>query len=392
MNAPRTRSRWRSVAAVTFALLLASIATGGARADEPQAVSGAPAREAMLPGRALASRLGLPPAAVQLQARLDARIAQGGQDCRAAYQAHKAQAWLNFTAYAAQNDVPAPVRAAALHEAAELIGGLETRAPGLLQTAELPGSRHVRDDLWRGADAVRADGRWCAEPRMAAYCEVQLAWVGYEATAGGWRHVDPYVRIAEDYCATARNAVPMRDVPMPDVPLRAAAPSPSPTLRSAPVMDVAPRVIPAAAPVVEPPPVANPAPAAVRPPPPEPSISVHFPHNRSKRGDIRRPGRQQLARLAKRLRSLPLGMIVTVTGHADITGHSAYNEALSAKRAQSVVRELEMRGVDPSRIRIGAAGSTEPLVKCLAQRHRRRYLSCLEPNRRVVVQLARGPD
>jgi outer membrane protein OmpA-like peptidoglycan-associated protein len=49
-----------------------------------------------------------------------------------------------------------------------------------------------------------------------------------------------------------------------------------------------------------------------------------------------------------------------------------------------------MRGVDRARIRVSAAGSSKPVVACAPSRGRSdkpHYFKCLEPNRRVVVQL-----
>ena len=94
--------------------------------------------------------------------------------------------------------------------------------------------------------------------------------------------------------------------------------------------------------------------------------------------------------MAKRLASLPTGTIITVVGHADLTGHPNYNLRLSEQRARSVARELRLLGVRGIRIKIAAVGSSQPLVQCPAYNpvaDRRRYLACLEPNRRVVVQL-----
>jgi outer membrane protein OmpA-like peptidoglycan-associated protein len=313
-----------------------------------------------LPGRPLSSRVAEPSSMTQLQARLDALGATEATGCEVAYQANKAQAWLNFEEYAAQNEVPKAVSAAALRNAADIIEALETHAPLSLETPELPKARHVRDDLWRSVAAVKVDGRRCGAPKMTAYCEVQLAWVGYEASDGGWRHVDPYVRIAEDYCTTASAAIAMPVV----APLAVAAPS----------IDLMPAELRLAsiAPVSE---------------DIDLSIFVLFPHDRSAREDIRAPGRAELVALAEHMKTLPASTVITVMGHADITGAEKYNQALSERRAQTVATELSALGVDPSRIQLGAAGAKEPLVNCSNDRAHAQYLACLEPNRRVVVHL-----
>ena len=319
-----------------------------------------------LPGRPVASRVNEPSRIPQLQARLDALAATGAANCETAYQANKAQAWLNFEKYAVQNEAPAAVTTAALHNAGELIEALETHSPLSLQTPELPKARHVRDDLWRSVAAVKVDGRRCGAPKMTAYCEVQLAWVDYEATEGGWRHVDPYVRIAEDYCTTASAAIAMPVV--------------TPVAVDAPVMDLLP--LPLVFASVES--VSEDI---------DLSIFVLFPHDRSAREDIRSPGRAELEQIAQHMKNLPANTVINVMGHADVTGGAKYNQALSERRAQTVAAELSTLGIDPSRIRLGAAGSKEPVVNCSNDAAHAQYLACLEPNRRVVVHLVgEGPE
>jgi outer membrane protein OmpA-like peptidoglycan-associated protein len=332
----------------------------------------------LLPGRPIASRVGEPSALRQLQDRLDLQDrADGGADCNAQYQSHKAQAWLNFARYAIQNDVPAPVQAAALRNASTPLDSLQRHDVAPVQTEELPQSRHVRDDLWRSVKAVRGDGRWCAAPRMTAYCEVQLAWSDYEAGAGGWRHVEPYIRIAEDYCVAASRAV-----------------APPAAAETADAVPASPAAAPTAALSAAPPVVAEPTQARSADPtrsPVEAPIVVRFPHDRSKRSEIRVPGRQILQCFAEHFLTLPANATVDVVGHADITGHSAYNLALSDRRARSVALELKQWGVDPARIHVVAVGDSRPEVSCRlnsrSRRAKRRYIACLEPNRRVVVQL-----
>jgi len=334
-----------SVALAGVTMLVALLlATGTCRAGESS-----PDMAPALPGRPLSSRVAEPASIPQLQARLDALDAAGAKDCEVAYQANKAQAWLNFEKYAAQNEVPTAVSAAALRNAAEIIGALETHSPLSLQTPELPKARHVRDDLWRSVAAVKVDGRRCGAPKMTAYCEVQLAWVGYEAADGGWRHVDPYVRIAEDYCTTASAAIAMPVV--------------APVAVAAPAIDLMPAELRFAS--------IESASEDI-----DLSLFVLFPHDRSAREDIRSPGHAELAALAEHMKSLPVNIVITVMGHADITGAPKYNQALSERRAQTVAAELSALGIDSSRIQLSAAGAKEPVVNCSNDRAHAQYLAC----------------
>jgi len=356
--------RFGHVLALTILASLLGIA--GARADNTDDPSTEAAQPARQPGRANDSRVPEPGTLVDLQRRLDSITAAGTSECLPAYAAHKAQAWLNFGRYAAAEQLPAAAQAALMKNAGGIVQSLEQHGESTPDTPELPGARHVRDDLWQAIAAVKRDSRFCAAPKMTAYCEVQLAWAGYEAGAGGWRHADPYVRIAEDYCSTAIATPPTASAVVPE----------------------------------QTPPAQPTAPVAAPPPPPQQqqqqqqridlSMSVVFPHNRATRADIRPPGRAELRRFSSRIKSLPKGTIIRIAGHADLTGHTDYNLRLSGQRARSVARELEMLGVPRARIRLTAAGSSEPVVQCAVDdkvAERRRYLACLEPNRRVVIHV-----
>lgn len=307
---------------------------------------------AQQPGRDGPSRVAEPAALSQLQLQLDG-LGAAGADCEQLYTAHKAQAWVDFAKYAHAEQLPRDVQSAAAANAGALVAALAQHHMLSHDTAQLPHARHVRDDLWRGIAAAEADGRICGAPKMTAYCEVELAWADYESGAGGWRHADPYLRIAEDYCHTAMAAA------------------------AAPVAVAPPMVAPPAAQ------------AAQVVAPPEPDLTVLFPHDRSGRRDIRAPGHAQLEQLAQRWRAGHHGR-VQVTGHADLTGHGRYNLRLSAHRAASVATQLHLLGIPLADIDTTAVGSSQSVVACSRPgetAERRRYLACLEPNRRVVVHV-----
>ena len=121
------------------------------------------------------------------------------------------------------------------------------------------------------------------------------------------------------------------------------------------------------------------------------SASVLFPHDRSARADMRALGRTELSRLAAHIEQLVEVTSVTVVGHADLTGTAAHNLALSRRRAATVAAALAAHGVDPAKIVAVGVSRTEPVVSCgasLKRAHRSRYLICLEPNRRVTIELA----
>lgn len=355
MNAGAASGRVARVLLVACVLLTGS---AGTLADDT--IPANPQNPPLQPGRPQDSRAHEPDALRELQRRLDLLAAGQTPDCETTYAAHKAQAWLNFGKYAATEQLPRAVQAAALRNATTIAQILEQRTGSALETPELPDAHRVRDDLWQGIAAVKSDGRLCAAPKMTAYCEVQLAWADYEAAAGGWRHADPYVRIAEDYCNTAGNVTP---------PAALIAPEPAVTEPD--------RLMPIE-PTHEIELVAN----------------VVFGHNRARRMEILPPGREDLRHLVQQSRSLGRATVFLLSAHADLTGHTDYNQRLSEQRARSVARELEMLGVPSARIKSVALGSSKPLIECPADekvRARHQYLGCLEPNRRVVVRLLIRP-
>jgi len=52
----------------------------------------------------------------------------------------------------------------------------------------------------------------------------------------------------------------------------------------------------------------------------------------------------------------------TVIGHTDSTGSEAYNQALSERRAASVVAYLETRGISAGRLKASGAGESQPIA------------------------------
>lgn len=74
--------------------------------------------------------------------------------------------------------------------------------------------------------------------------------------------------------------------------------------------------------------------------------------------------RQDLTTLASSINAYP-GTQVNVIGHADNTGTAAYNQDLSARRAQAVSSVLIQSGVAPSRIRSIGRGEDAPIASNL---------------------------
>lgn len=72
-------------------------------------------------------------------------------------------------------------------------------------------------------------------------------------------------------------------------------------------------------------------------------------------------GMDKVVEIAQVLRADP-GQAVVIEGHADATGASAYNQALSEQRAESVAAALLSSGVQTPRIVFSGAGEDSPIA------------------------------
>ena len=78
--------------------------------------------------------------------------------------------------------------------------------------------------------------------------------------------------------------------------------------------------------------------------------------------------------------------VVLVTGHTDRIGSEKYNQGLSERRADAVRDYLVSKGVDKAKIETIGLGEKQPVVQC-DQKNRKDLIACLQPNRRVEVEV-----
>jgi OOP family OmpA-OmpF porin len=95
-----------------------------------------------------------------------------------------------------------------------------------------------------------------------------------------------------------------------------------------------------------------------------------------------------LDELAQRISSAQYGT-VAIVGHADRIGKAAYNQRLSALRAQAVGAYLAAHGIDGAKIQSSGVGSSEPVTgaQCKGLRGAR-LIGCLQPDRFAEVTVA----
>jgi OmpA-OmpF porin, OOP family len=155
-----------------------------------------------------------------------------------------------------------------------------------------------------------------------------------------------------------------------------------------------PAPAPAPPPVVAaPPPPPPPAPAPPPPPPPAPQVQKITIASKAlfefDKAVLRPEGKRALdTEVVAKLKQIQKVELVLVTGHTDRLGSQAYNQRLSERRAAAVRDYLASQGVPKDRIETLGMGKTQPVpgVKC-EQKNRKVLIACLQPHRRVEVEV-----
>nr|WP_246542223.1 OmpA family protein [Collimonas antrihumi] len=78
--------------------------------------------------------------------------------------------------------------------------------------------------------------------------------------------------------------------------------------------------------------------------------------------------------------------LILVTGHTDRLGNEKDNRKLSVQRATNVANYLKSKGIT-NKMEIVGAGASDPVLNCSNNLSRKKLVSCLSPNRRVVIKV-----
>jgi OOP family OmpA-OmpF porin len=122
-------------------------------------------------------------------------------------------------------------------------------------------------------------------------------------------------------------------------------------------------------PVVPPPALAQAPPPPPPPPPPAPTppptgtrlATLRGPNFDFNKAEIKPDGRKILDDVVTTMKENPT-LRVSVEGHTDSVGSDTYNQALSERRAASVVQYLVGRGIDAGRMSTRAYGESKPIA------------------------------
>ena len=143
-------------------------------------------------------------------------------------------------------------------------------------------------------------------------------------------------------------------------------------------------------------PVVAPEPAPPPPPPPPPPIRRNVSFSADSLFDFGKAtvgpqGKQALREFAAGLKGTQY-QVITVTGHSDRIGSHDYNMKLSMRRAEAVKAYLvDEGGIPEDKVIAKGVDGSEPVTKpgeCKGQRRTPELIACLQPDRRVDVDVA----
>lgn len=283
------------------------------------------------------------------------------------YSLAKAQCWLDTakTQYH-ENDRTGYIEES-MTESQKIIQALEANKAAKVgyETPLVARSSRLRDDLWADLSKFKSnDSTLACNARTVACAEVRLVRAGHADEQTGWRAATPHVMMAEDAIRRAGQEA----ASCAAAPSRAAtAPTPAPVIVQAP----------APAPVVQ-------------------TITKEsfvllgdtlFKFNKSGINDLLPGGIERLNGIAQRLKTYQSLSTMRIVGHTDRYGSEAYNNDLSARRASTVRAYLESQGIRASKAEVFGMGESQPVTKCSTSAPRAEQIACLQPDRRVNIDV-----
>ncbi len=299
----------------------------------------------------------------QLQLRLDKLKATGLPASN--YSLGKAQCWLNTArSQDDENDRSGYVQEA-LDESTRIVAALEAQpksSPGF-ETPLIARSTRLRDDLWAQLALLKSQPETLAcTGREVACAEVRLVRAGHANVQTGWRQANPHVEMAQDGLRRARAdaAACANPAPVPVATATAVVIQPQPLVAQPPVrIDFA--------------------------------ADALFKFGESSRAALLPGGVKAIERLAETLKRYQRIEAIKVVGHTDRLGSASSNEKLSYERAATVLTLLESRGIRSQQASVSGVGESQPLSHCSDKLARGALIQCLQPDRRVSIEISGTP-
>lgn len=275
------------------------------------------------------------------------------------YYLSKAQCWLDVSLHEYTRNDRSPFPQEALAQSAAIIQALEAGSkpnPGA-QTPLVNGAAKLRDDLWARFASLKNDPGFACAAQKIACGEVELVHAGNEYQQQGWRHANPYIQIAEDLVQQASSAASNCLKP-PTVC------TPAPEKACVPPADI-PRVVERLALAAD----------------------ALFKFDKHALPDLLPEGRAKIDDMMTKLDKVYSHIDrITLTGYTDRLGKVQYNQKLSERRSATVRAYLQSKGFKGEVVTHGK-GKAEQLVACTGIKPHAKLIACLQPNRRVVVEV-----
>ncbi|MFJ2990741.1 OmpA family protein [Collimonas sp. NPDC087041] len=118
------------------------------------------------------------------------------------------------------------------------------------------------------------------------------------------------------------------------------------------------------------------------------SESGLFAFGKSGINDLKVPGREKLDALVTHIKQDSISLSsVNVAGYTDRIGSEADNLTLSKARAETVRSYLIRNGLDDKLVQATGLGAAHPITECAGNNVTPQLVKCLQPNRRVEIEL-----
>ena len=362
-----TASRSAVPLLVFAAMSLAGCSSAGLKNETPgpaAQATGLTAQQARITDeRILSDRRTLDGVQQRLRKLSEAGIAQNN------YSLAKAQCWLDTanTQYH-ENDRTGYIEES-LTEAVKIAQALEAdkSVRAGYDTPLVARSSKLREDLWAQLSAYKTQTATLAcTARTVACAEVRLVRAGHADEQTGWRQATPHVQMVEDALRVAKIQA--------DTCLQ-----PS-TVAQVPVTPRAAVMAPIPAPAV--------APAVINKETYVLLTDTLFKFDKSGVDDMIPGGQQRLGDVAQRLKAYKSIQTLTVFGYTDRLGSDEYNDKLSEARAKTVKAYLESLGVSSLSSVAEGKGKRDPASRdCSTNASREQQIICLQPDRRVTIEV-----
>ena len=278
------------------------------------------------------------------------------------YPLAKAQCWLDTAkSQYHENDRTGYIEES-VTEAVKIVRALEAdkAAKAGFDTPLVARSSMLRGDLWAQLNNYKSQPVTLAcNAKTVACAEVRLVRAGHANEQTGWRQATPWVQMVEDALGKAKTEA---DSCLQTAQLTAKAAAPAALITAiAPALSKETYVL---------------------------LTDTLFKFDKSGSEDMIPGGLQRLADVAQRLTAYKSIQTLTVFGYTDRLGADDYNDKLSEARAKTVQTYLESLGVKSASAVAQGKGKRDPVSKdCSATASREQQIVCLQPDRRVTIEV-----